>query len=492
MWREWQAERKKTGCEPAWAEAKAVMCLRAMAGESSHMNDALNKLRHEPGTRKAFAELEAEARRYTQPPLPGAEAPGVQDLAVPHKSTVSRLIKRLAETGELAAWRANIAMLKELKKLYPEIGRRIYIDGSAEPDWAQQKGSGGDPIREAALRAHCPHAGFRAIKHSSAGKTDLKPDEQVGQTVLRGRGKAWRGRYRAALVDGASGEIILGLSRDAAEDEAPLIVPLLSLLFFLWPELDGDVLYIAGDTAWDEDPWCRLLEVDYGIHPIFRLHRAAADHTAPNGASKNKTVAGWTHRGRLVCARHGAELDYDSFEVPSRDGLKPGQSADESAFRLRAKCTHTPNPCGRLGLQARWDWSKLLFYPNHPHGHLERYAVRQAALVRAKTVPESVWNRMRAGNKVMTHGGDRGRLRDQRTNDCLFALSCAGNTALLLADVRLQHGITLEELESLYVPAPESGDLPHAEATAAGVGPTTAAPTPAGRPALRVISGGRS
>jgi len=34
---------------------------------------------------------------------------------------------------------------------------------------------------------------------------------------------------------------------------------------------DLDAREIVGDSAWDEDPWCKLCLVDYGIDPIFRL-----------------------------------------------------------------------------------------------------------------------------------------------------------------------------------------------------------------------------
>jgi hypothetical protein len=58
-------------------------------------------------------------------------------------------------------------------------------------------------------------------------------------------------------------------------------------------------------------------------------------------------VSAITAEGRLICARHGKDLDFSGAQVSSRAGLVPGKTSNESGFRVRGTCKAG---CGQLGL----------------------------------------------------------------------------------------------------------------------------------------------
>lgn len=232
---------------------------------------------------------------------------------------------------------------------------------------------------------------------------------------------------------------------DASRDEASAIIPLMSDLARLWGE-DFAPELIAGDSAWDEDNWCRMLEVEYGIHPVFRLHHADRRPDVSKH-SRDGTVAAITPSGRLVCAAHRQALPMVGAETARRvdgagDRLRPGKTSDESAFRIRAECS---KGCGRLGLKMQADWSRLTYYPHHGHGAGAiqwRYAMRQAMLVRLNGM-EGIWQRLQSGKKVGTDDADRTRLRDKAAHDVIVDMAMLSMTAAMVADARREKGVAV-------------------------------------------------
>jgi hypothetical protein len=216
---------------------------------------------------------------------------------------------------------------------------------------------------------------------------------------------------------------------------------LLRDLYELWPDLPATM--IAGDSLYDTDPTARMCEVDYGLHPIFRLHEK--QKTAGQIMKPEHSRDGSVHRidgyGRLVCTKHGKVLPFETAESSKRvraDGrpLYPGQASNEGGFRIRARCDHGPYPCGRVSLRMGVNWNKLTHYPHYPEGNPKRHAEREAMLVRLNGV-ESIFNRVKSGN-LATAGAARTRIEEMTSVEALLSLSLLGMTGLAVADQRLQ------------------------------------------------------
>jgi hypothetical protein len=250
-------------------------------------------------------------------------------------------------------------------------------------------------------------------------------------------------------------------------DEARAIVPLLSLIFSLWPECPAKT--IAGDSAWDEDQWCRLCEVDYGIHPIFRRHPKITP-AAVADFSRDGTVSAITAEGQLICARHGMDLDFSGAQVASRKGLVPGKTSSESGFRVRGTCKAG---CGQLGLGMKADWNLVTFYPHYSSGTgagAQRFAMREALLTRLNQM-EGIFERVQIGRKLGTDGPDRTRIRDLGTHEMLLGLGFASMTAATLADQRRQLGVHVDVLDPSAIAAPTPTSTPVVRHGAAAVDP---------------------
>jgi hypothetical protein len=236
---------------------------------------------------------------------------------------------------------------------------------------------------------------------------------------------------------------------DASEDEAPAIIPLLSTLHQQWYDLRSakhmhgelGVDELVGDSAWDEDESCRLCLVDYGIDPIFRLHDPRG-RALVKGDTRDGQIKRITGDGRLVCL-HGKELRHGGLVRPDRAklGLRPGQSASENEFRLRAGI---PNPCGcgKVSVPVQLDWSGLLHHPHHGHGREDLYAHRQAALDTLQQI-ESGFNRLKTGRKVFNGGEERTRLLELTSVHALAELAALAETAMVVIDQRRRHGTPL-------------------------------------------------
>jgi hypothetical protein len=459
FWKNWRGPRRGKGPAINYAGAKAAMTIFAMSGSDKHFDKFRRSLARDHETRAILEEVE--------------DAP----VTVPAYSTLLRHIEALGPSCSEEAMKANIECVKALRALYPKkgIGKRLMIDSCDVAAWCRQVGSR-DPERDQELRARTPEAGFRRYAYGPNGKTMIEDGETY--TFAAGKEvKSWRGYYFCVIADQATGLPLVWMLFDAKHDEAPAIVPLLSLLHRLWPDIEADS--IAGDSAWDEHEWNRLCEVDYGIAPIFRLHQSQPDKDdIVLGAKKSRdgSIRAITRTGQLTCSAHMKPLPYYTFDRPNRDGLSPGQSSDERLFRLRAECKHQtpehPHPCGKVGLKAMTYWLRLTRYPHHMHGDPERHAWRLAMLARLNGV-ESIFNRLKAGKVLGTKGADRTRLLNRASLEALLSLACLSMSALSLACEREHLGIVL--------PKPPPG-------TGAG-GSTNVAPLPKQRARTKRPSG---
>jgi hypothetical protein len=437
----WEGRRGAAGPEPDWNTAKGLMLTMSAAGISPHLDDGYTEL---TGNAKLWDLVQRLAGKRIRP------------ASYQH---ACKQLPKLAATG--LAVEANIEMVKALAQLMPGqgIGERLMIDGMPLPAWCEQKGKGKTERQEEYRRRFCPEAGARAMTYTGNGKRDVKAGDRV-EKVLFKTGKFWRGYYLVVIADQATGLPLVWIIQDASLDEAPAIVPLLSDLYRLWPDCPAKL--IAGDSAWDEDPWCRLAEVDYGIHPCFRVHDTNVGLQNVLGFSRDRKIAARTPFGQLVCTAHGTALDFVGSEGPGRDRLRPGQSVkDEGAFRVRGQCL---DGCGTLSLRMKADWRTVTHFPHFSAGKVggARHAYRQAMLTRLNGV-EGIFDRLQTGRAIGGRDADRTRVRDKGAHEMLVSLALMTMTAATLADQRRQRGVSY--------PAPGSG-----------AGPIAASPAPA-RPA---------
>ena len=487
FWKAWTVARRASGPAPNIEFGKAMLATMAVPGLTSRGDDAHDLLENTPALRQTFEALSAAAGQSLQPRA---------------YNSAMRLIHRAARPCHQLALQTNIDMLKALRAMgFDDIGKRLLIDGTAVPAWAQQISAGWLPKhptpaqqaaharREAKLREHAKEAGFRMIQHSSNGKITPK-DKKVAGGLRSGKVKAWRGYYLVVIADQATGLPMVWSLTDASQDEARQIIPLLSDLFALWPELHDQRIteMIAGDSAWDEDEWCRLCEVDYGIAPIFRLHNDHGEKVVPAGFTRGTKVAAITHTGELLCRAHMKPAKMISFEPNKRDpSLYAGQTS-RNEFRVRARCDHhgggsgAGRPCGHLQIKAEFDWSKLTRYPHHNTGRPELHAMRQAMLIRLSQI-ESLFNVLKTGNLVAGSGPTRTRMTDHVTHGALIDLAFLGTTALTLADQIQRHCVSVPPLPAATTSAataPAAASGPTGSLMPAAQAPTS--PLPSGPP----------
>lgn len=435
LWRDWRGPTMGKGPAAGYAGAKAVMCLMGMGRTGSHVDGAYERLSVDRALRSLFAQLDGRA-----------------DIDLRSYPTICRLMPKLAanDSCRYAAISSNIALLKWLRAHHPQgrqVGRRLLVDGTAIPAWVKQRPAGGKRdtpewlIREAKLRSSTPEAGFRAYINTSYGKEPLQPGDKV--PIAAPNVKSWRGYYLVAIVDQATGLPVIWTLFDAAVQETTGLVPLLSDLHRLWPEINAQ--YLVGDSAWNTHEICRLLTVDYGIQPVFRMKpnelRQRGYIPLQPGMSRDGSVSAITWDGRLVCSAHGKPLEFAGDEHPTRGGLHPGQSTKEGEHRIRGVCTHSnpmhPRPCGRLSLRMNVNWLRLTGIPHHRDGNPERHATRLALLARLNHV-ESLFNRLKTGMHLGDDGSTRTRVEDRAALEALVSLAFTSMTAFTVADQRLQ------------------------------------------------------
>jgi len=422
FWQDWEYGYAGTGPTANYRPSKALMAVLGMGGVTAHADTAHETYTNSTRLKSLFSTIEGET---------------VGDIGY---STALNHFKVLGPTCTTLAIEANIEMMKALRAMHPDkgIGERLLLDSSSVPAWCQQRSSGGNDEMEKFLNRRTPEAHFKIYTYGGKdGKVEQSPSAQVSAAALR---KKWRGYFFSTIVDQATGMPLVWMLHKA-DNEMLSIVPLLSLLYRLWPDCPAEML--VADAHWDVKEWHRLCEVDYGIHPIFRQQPSTKTKswTAVGAHSRDGSVSHITSQGQLVCTEHAKPIKYDSFDPPSRAGLAPGQSSDEGKFRARGNCLHSTNahpvPCGRIGVRANFNWRRLTYYPHFSEGHKERYAMRHAMLSRLNQV-ESVFNRLKGGKYLGNSGAGRTRITDKGTVEGLFSLACLSMTASLVADERLK------------------------------------------------------
>lgn len=362
---------------------------------------------------------------------------GRNDARPPSYQHVCKQLPRIADQSLMQA--TNVAMVKALAELLPGrgIGERLLIDGTDVPAWCEQKGVGKTQAQENHRRRNCPHAGARAIRRGPKGKRNVRSSDSATSFMIGG--DFWRGYYLVAIADQATGLPLVLIVQDASLDEATAIVPLLSSLYSLWPEIPAKL--IAGDSAWDEKQWCRLCEQCYGIRPVFRWHDKRGEEIDVSSFSRTENVIARTNKGELICAAHRNVLDFKGAEMPSRTGLRPGKAhPDAGAFRVRG---NRADGCGSLSMRMKADWRRLTYYPHFNHGGpaLERYAYREAMLARLSGI-EGLWERLKVGRNLGTQDGNRTRVKDLGAHETIVSLALLSMTASVLAGQRAQGGVS--------------------------------------------------
>lgn len=461
FWDSWWGRCASKGPQPDFTTGNALAAVMGMSGISAHADDCYAELTGNP----AMWQLIERLNGATKPVRP-----------LSYQNALKQLPRLNCHDLAVAT---NIAMVKALRGLYPDagVGERLMIDGMGLPAWCEQAPKGEDIDQEQKRRRFCPHAGARAYTHTANGKQGFRG---AATTTVLTQSRFWRGYYVVGIADQVSGLMLSWMTMDAAEDEAGAIVPLLSDLYRHWPDCAAEV--IVGDSAWDEDNWCRVCEVDYGLHPVFRLHRAD-EVPKVNGFTRDGAIKEITTHGQLVCSQHATSLPMKSAEAPRRadpqtgEPFVAGRSTDERRFRVRGSCR---KGCGDVGLRMQADWSRLTHYPHHGAGSGAikwRYAMRQALLTRLNGM-EAIWLRLQGGKKLGTADADRTRIRDKDAHDLILDLAMLSMSAASLADHRRERGVSVPPLPPASAGASDAA-APRAARTAEAA--TVPAPSPHAR-----------
>ena len=440
----WPFSMNKRGERACWPATKATLMILAMGRSTSHVVDAYRALHHTPHLQQHFADLDWTAAERAE--AEGIVCPDWRPFVVCDEKTVLRQLNRLGAACRRPALEAGIEMIKELQKLYPDahIGKHLSIDGTAVPAWCSQLPSYGDPELEAELRGKCPEAGYLAIGRKGRAWEKLVDGPSLPRAGLDGpSSKSWRGYYLVTILDQATGLPLISGLFNAKQNEADHILVLLDELYELWPEIEPE--YLVADAGWDNDWACQMLEVEYGIKPVFPKHNPAK--TKWIGRAR-KGVAGFDADGRLVCA-HGTRLDYLTAARPSRGELEPGEPGEGryGEFRVRGSGCEA---CGTPGIQMQHDWSSLTTVPHHPHGRPDLYAMRVMLSARHRNLMEGYHNRLKSGYHLGLPGADRTRITDRATHEALFLLANVSMISLALADQLQRRGRSPQALK----PAP--------------------------------------
>lgn len=456
MWREWTGAHGTRSSTPEFAYAKALMIFNAAAGMSNHINAQQSLFDVATDLHRFFAAYDHQAKLHQAPPLPGMvehlQSPPLRTYSYPQARVH---MKRLARPGTVAAWRANIEMLKALREYFPVVGQRVMIDGTAYPSWSRQVWGGkrGSPV-DRKLRGRDDDAGFRAYGYGPNGKFDIDDDSGTFKLFRAGRAKSWRGYYWVVLVDQATALPIIATLQDASINEYFATERLLLKLHQLWPDIGIERL--IADAGWDWEDQHRLILTKFGAQPIFRAGANAADKAIPPTGKSDRALA-ITAQGEVLCP-HGKCAHVGMPAVP-RDGLKPGEEVKHQKFIVRVNCPLeaeraaalkagdrrrerelATESCGKLSVRAEHSWRRLAHLPHHPLGRPDLYAERQVLIARLSGV-ESFIGRIKSLG-LANPGAARSRVGLLMEHESYMALGSAALTALALADQRQRRGIT--------------------------------------------------
>lgn len=435
----WVYPRGSRGFEANPTCSKALLTLMSL-GQATHVRSARKDFVAAHGLQMVFAKIEEQVAAVAdRDPKP----------CQTNEYTVCLdQIRALCSTGfSRELLRANIEMFKDLRAMFPKAGiaELAAVDGTDVAAWVAQVGVGKTDEEEEWIRRRTPHAGARFIERDN----EVSINGETGEIITTTTGsKFWRGYYLVVLLCIKTGLPLVWTLRDAnamseATREADSIRDLLELLFELWP--DCPLKVITGDKAWDFEEYHRYCLTRYGVHlAIIQRDDNKAKVRAVDQVD-HKHIVEYSGRGEVYCRHHHDKAKYGpmtlaGFEFAPRDGLKPGEVADLSKFRVRHHCPH----CARTysmpirGTGKNTDWNFFTYYPHAPL-HARRYAQRRA-LESRRNVIESNFACLKAICQLGLRGPDRTRLVDFDTVDTLISLSFTLRNSQALVAERIRRG----------------------------------------------------
>lgn len=179
----------------------------------------------------------------------------------------------------------------------------------------------------------------------------------------------------------------LGVAGRPTENGA--VPVMLETLYGEWPK--ADIQFMVGDSKYDTNELCRLLQFGYGIHAVFPIHMGY-------GVPSELNTGGW--RDGVLYGPDGEPMEYveaDGFQTPQmrRDaGLPPGKVVryiDGNQPRVRLRKPGPLTVGGRVPRQSHYTWHHPRFHTFLPHAnsHADRWAARQEMMA-MRNVAESV------------------------------------------------------------------------------------------------------
>jgi hypothetical protein len=429
LWERWWPARVRERDVPSYEAAKAALATTSALGVT-YVKNGRDRLRSTPELIEAFSRLAVTTSR-------GAAIPPT--LPIREYSSMTRLIKRLSEDGPLAVQQMCVDVVRTLADLFPahHVGEWVSIDAQLVPAWVVQKSAkrGGvlDEGIEAYYRRRCPEAGYRVYGYDRDGIGDASdPSRRIA------RPKDCRGYMQLLLTDNATGVPLVGVLGDASRlFEPDGLRPLLLRLYDMWPDLP--LRGVVGDKLYDVRPACLMCELEFGITPVFVRRPGHVERNVhllrPEEHEKIQRVDGW---GIAYCRQHNQPMRVESVARPKRDGLLPGEPANDRELHLRFAC-NAPTSCGRPVLRMSFDPSSLTRLPHH---HLARrpkeFALRQALLAARNSSAESAHGSLQLGYGQGRKDGTRARVFDLATLETLHWLGY-GTRALLLLLAHREH-----------------------------------------------------
>jgi hypothetical protein len=310
----------------------------------------------------------------------------------------------------------------------PDIGRYLLIDGTSTPAPREQRAAGASrPAEEPFLRRGLDGATY----------------------TTHGPRKYWRGYSLIYITDVKTG-LPLGFAvQPGNRPEWECIRPLLMNIHQHWADCAGEPwepAYLVGDAHFDNEQVHRLLEEQFGIHPVF-----------PHAVLPGSAFAHADNLGTPRCSKHGdMKLHQSQYFMDSTQrvaaGLGPGERVDLSKAGFRWRCEQC-----HFTTTTRWDDGPRV-YPFLPFRgeHRSRVALRRA-LMRRRNQAESLNARLKG--RGISNGGmnvPRWVRTDREVKWLCHGVSLAF-TLQRLAHLTGEYDTAREEAERLGLLTPPSG-----------------------------------
>lgn len=454
LWPRWKARTGKRGRHPGFF-AKALLVVTAALGKSAHFDDNYEELSGNPA-RRGVGDLprDPDARPtslrvvFEWVERMAAAATGASPEPFADKSyekaleQVTHLVDQKRNSGALtteACVATNIDLLRWLSTTYPEVGKRLGIDGMLIKAYVKQVGKKESPAEEQLIRgSRAPNASARFLK----GKG-------------RALGRFVRGWYLFVLTDLATGlPVVWGLwPAGDTNSEARALRFMLNDLFEQWPECP--TTHIVADRAWDNKEAIRDCAVRFGIHLIVGRHhedeeRRDGEAAEPSVKALSRfdspDISSFDRLGNAYCRHDGVAMRRKSADFLGPDrrrtlGLKPGEAAPDNAFRLRLECPVGDCPGAKKAqLHMHHDWAALSVYPHTADSAREDLHAERLALYARRNTCESLFGALKLGHKLGLDGADRTHTANERTVETLLSLALLLRTAFVTAHERIEQG----------------------------------------------------